>query len=65
MYDCDLDSMTVQELKELRDRIDNAIRAEIAKDRVQRESRKLPAEAAPPPAIDLERERDAWAARRK
>jgi hypothetical protein len=64
MDECDLESMTVQELIELRNRVDEAIRAEIARDRRAREARKtVPGEVAP--VIDLERERDAWAARRK
>ncbi len=64
MDDRDLEYLTVPELLALRDRVDEAIRAEIAKDRVSRETRR-PGPDDAPPVIDLERERDAWAARRK
>ncbi len=64
MDDRDLEILTVQELLALRDRVDGAIRAEIAKDRLARETR-APAPDDAPQVIDLERERDAWAARRK
>ena len=60
MKAADLNNMTVVELRELRERIDIAIRAAIARSRV-----KVEAQPAAPPQIDLERERDAWTARRR
>jgi hypothetical protein len=64
MNNSDLESMTVSELMALRDRVDEAIRAEIARDRLSRAARK-PDGGGAPSVVDLERERDAWAARRK
>lgn len=62
MQQSDLEQMSTKELKALKDRIDLAIRAAIARSRA-------PASAAatsePLPTMDLERERDAWQARRK
>ncbi len=63
MDECELDSMTVQELRELRERIDDAIRAEIARERKARTTKDDPAPKVE--TIDLELERDAWAARRR
>ena len=59
-----LDKLSVQELRELKDSIDAAIRAVI---RARRETKaKSPGTAAPTPIrIDLERERDEWIATRR
>lgn len=56
----ELNTMTVKNLRDLRARIDVAIRAAIAKSRTKTVSR-----IEGPAKIDLERERDIWAARRK
>lgn len=65
MEQSELEQMSVKDLRALKDRIDDAIRSEIAKQRMAREQNTVkPAEEAAP-LIDLERERDAWAARRK
>jgi hypothetical protein len=63
MTDAELENMTVEDLRALRDKVDDAIRAQIAKSR----SASAPhASGAPAPTvIDLERERDAWQARRR
>ena len=54
-----LDTMSVKDLRQLRDDIDAAIRSKIAQDRMARTT-KTPV----PTKIDLESERDAWQARR-
>ena len=59
-----LDDLTMSELRTLKDAVDAAIRAAIAKDRVEREQRTSGAQPAAGP-VDLERERDAWTAARK
>jgi hypothetical protein len=64
MSDWRLDTLSVKELRELRDRVDAAIRAVISRDRVEREAVRLPG-ATTQPVIDLEKERDAWTASRK
>lgn len=61
MQQSELEQMTSKDLRALKDRIDIAIRAAIARSRA-------PAAAAPAaaaPTIDLERERDAWQARKR
>jgi hypothetical protein len=58
-----LEDMTMAELRALKDAVDNAIRAAIARDRVERTQRAAPGAAVQP--VDLERERDAWTAARK
>lgn len=65
MDQAELEQMSVKDLRALKDRIDEAIRAEIAKQRVAREQVAVRAPDAQVQLIDLERERDAWAARRK
>lgn len=57
-----LDTMSVKQLRELLNEVDNAIRAQIAKMRIQTEAKSMP----PPnvPVIDLEHERDLWKSRR-
>ena len=60
MNEDELDQLTVVELRAIRDRVDAAIRAAIARSRIET-SVKL----ATPAKIDLERERDAWKASRK
>lgn len=58
MNDAELGKLTVKELRDLRDRVDNAIRASIAR---SRHSAQNPASASgAPTTMDLERERDAW-----
>ena len=58
MDDTQLDLLTSQELLELKERIDLAIRAAI---RSKLNAKTTPtAQPAGPPQIDLERERDAW-----
>ena len=64
MDEAELERMSVRELRELKDRIDQAIRAYIVKQRVEREGVRLVNGHAEPVAVDLEAERDAWAARR-
>ena len=56
-----LDDLSVRELRALKDAVDSAIRAAIARDRV---ARSVP-EPSSQPVVDLERERDAWKAARK
>ena len=65
MDEAALERMSVKELRELKDRIDDAIRAYIVKQRVEREGVRTPDGQSAPVPIDLEAERDAWAARRK
>lgn len=60
MKQSELERMSSKELRSLKDRIDAAIRASIARSRAP-----VAAEPAQPPTIDLERERDAWQARKK
>ena len=61
MTDAELEAMSVKDLRELRDLVDAAIRAHIAKLR----SPLSTGGAAPAHmTIDLERERDAWQARK-
>lgn len=55
-----LEEMTVKELMDLKAAVDAAIRASIARDRLARTQSVQSA-----PAVDLERERDAWTASRK
>ena len=61
MTPAELERMSLKELRLLKDRIDSAIRAAIARSRVPATASQA---EAPPPKIDLERERDAWKARR-
>jgi|LNFM01.1.fsa_nt_gb hypothetical protein len=66
MTDADLESLTVQDLRELRGRVDDAIRAQIARSRPTTTMVTASSSGAPAPSvIDLERERDAWQARRR
>lgn len=60
MTSAELERMSLKELRLLKDRIDGAIRGAIARSRAPATA---PADAAAP-KIDLERERDAWKARR-
>jgi hypothetical protein len=62
MNDAQLRSMTSKELRQLRDDIDAAIRAAIAKSRPKAPSAAVQEEA--PKTFDLEKERDAWKARK-
>lgn len=59
-----LEQMTLKELKQLKDRIDVAIRAAIRQSRSPVAPADQAAAQAPPPKFDLEAERDAWKARR-
>lgn len=61
MQQSELEQMTSKDLRALKDRIDIAIRAAIARSRAPAAA--VPAAAAP--TIDLERERDAWQARKR
>lgn len=65
MTDADLENLTVQDLRELRARVDDAIRAQIARSRPTTMATASGATVAAPSIIDLERERDAWQARRR
>ncbi len=65
MTDADLENLTVQDLRDLRARVDDAIRAQIARSRPTAMATVPGASAAPPSVVDLERERDAWQARRR
>lgn len=65
MTDADLESLTVQDLRELRARVDDAIRAQIARSRPTTMASTASLAAAAPSVVDLERERDAWQARRR
>ena len=58
VIDAELEMMSVKELQDLRDSVDEAIRTAIRQARPE-----LKAATAPPKMIDLERERDAWKAR--
>lgn len=62
MQQSELEQMTSKDLRALKDRIDIAIRAAIARSRAPAAA--VPAAAAAP-TIDLERERDAWQARKR
>lgn len=67
MTDAELGSMSVRDLRDLKQRVDDAIRSQIAKSRVA-SPMAGPATVgggAPPSIVDLERERDAWQARRR
>lgn len=55
-----LDEMSVKDLLALRDRVDGAIRAAIARSRMETVNKPVATENV----VDLERERDAWAARK-
>lgn len=55
-----LDEMSVKDLLALRDRVDGAIRAAIARSRMETVNKPAVTENV----VDLERERDAWAARK-
>jgi len=59
----ELTTMSVKELRALRARVDDAIRAQIAKTRVETQAKSQPADLVAQP-VDLERERDLWKARR-
>lgn len=61
MTPAELERMSLKELRLLKDRIDSAIRAAIAR---SRSAPAAPQAEAAAPKIDLERERDAWQARR-
>jgi len=65
MDQSELEQMSVKDLCALKDRVDDAIRAEIAKQRLAREQVTIKPSEEAVQLIDLERERDAWAARRK
>ncbi len=65
MTDSDLETLTVQDLRELRARVDDAIRAQIARSRPTAMTSTAGLAAPAPSVIDLERERDAWQARRR
>lgn len=66
MTDAELESMTVQDLRDLKQRVDEAIRSQIAKSRMAAPAaRSMTVADQPPAVIDLERERDAWQARRR
>jgi hypothetical protein len=65
MTDADLENLTVQDLRELRARVDDAIRAQIARSRPTPMMSAATLAAPAPSVIDLERERDAWQARRR
>lgn len=63
METTELSTMSVKELRALRTRVDDAIRAQIAKMKVEAQAKAAPTAPASEP-IDLERERDLWKARR-
>jgi hypothetical protein len=60
MEGAELDQMTTVELRALKDRIDTAIRAAIAKRRIEKSG----VAERPMGVVDLEKDRDAWMARR-
>ncbi|MDZ4842893.1 MAG: hypothetical protein SH859_12255 [Hyphomicrobium aestuarii] len=59
-----LDTLSVRELTELQEQVQNAIRLLIRQQNELRAAAKL-APVAKPVTIDLERERDAWLAKRR
>ena len=58
-----LDQLSLNELRQLKDNIDNAIRAQIRAKMAMKANPSAAAIVARPP-VDLERERDAWIAKR-
>ncbi len=60
MSDVELAGMSVEELRALKDQVDDAIRVAIRRSRPS----PVPATAVAVPTIDLEQERDAWKARK-
>jgi hypothetical protein len=58
----ELEAMSSRDLRALRERIEQQIRAAIARDKTAKTAAPTP---APQPMMDLERERDLWQARRK
>lgn len=68
MSETDLHGLTLEQLKSLKARIEDAIRAGIRAQRLGKAPAPQPGsgqDAPPPPPIDLVRERDAWLASRK
>lgn len=63
--DTELRNMSVEDLRALKERVDAAIRAHIARSRQAQQSSSPEHKAEALPNIDLERERDAWQARRR
>ncbi|MEQ1615902.1 MAG: hypothetical protein ABL904_24355 [Hyphomicrobiaceae bacterium] len=64
MNDHQLDLLSVNDLRELKNNIDNAIRAAIRERNKAKERPAVAIKPAPTP-FDLERERDAWIAARR
>lgn len=60
MKDSELENMSMKELRALMAAVDTAIRASIARDRIERTAKPVV-----DTLIDLERERDAWKAARR
>lgn len=58
--DTELARMSVNELRALKEQVDDAIRVAIRRSRPS----PVPVTAVAPPTIDLEQERDAWKARK-
>ena len=67
MTDSELESMTVRDLRDLKQRVDDAIRFQIAKSRSAPTigGAAISSSGPQPSVLDLERERDAWQARRR
>ncbi|MGE0697796.1 MAG: hypothetical protein AB7O57_01740 [Hyphomicrobiaceae bacterium] len=63
--DLALEKMSLVELQELQTAIHVAIRSEIRKRNERLSSRPVTVEPPPKPKLDLERERDAWLAKRR
>lgn len=64
MNDLQLDTLSVNELRTLKENIDTAIRAAI-RERNQAKQRPMTPVQAAPTKFDLERERDAWMAAKR
>ena len=64
VVDLQLDKLSLNELRELNENIESAIRAAIRQRSAFKAQATGPAAAAPP-KVDLERERDAWIAAKR
>jgi hypothetical protein len=63
--DLQLEKLSVSELRELKDNVDNAIRAVIRARAQLKAQQAMPAQVKAPAKVDLERERDAWMAAKR